>query len=98
MNYDDVDLDICKTAKIQQQKYLSKCARIASKSNLTHKHGCIIVDKKSGEIISKGYNKNLKNHVNTHSLHAEIAALTSAKKSNLLSKVQPFSDSSFNSH
>lgn len=81
--YDDADSTICKEANPEQLKYLSKCARLASRSNLTHKHGCVIVDKKTGDIISKGYNHNLRNHVDVCSLHAEMAAIKNAKKQNI---------------
>ena len=81
--YDDADSTICKMANAEQLKYLFKCAQLASRSNLTHKHGCVIVDKKSGDIISKGYNRNLRNHVDVCSLHAEMAAIKNAKKQNI---------------
>lgn len=78
--YDDVDTDISKVALHTQRKYLQKCARLAERSSLTHKHGCVIVDKKTGEIISQGFNCNMKNHMHVTSLHAEIAAIRNAKK------------------
>lgn len=81
--YDNADSTICKMANAEQLKYLFKCAQLASRSNLTHKHGCVIVDKKTGDIISKGYNRNLRNHVDVCSLHAEMAAIKNAKKNNL---------------
>ena len=83
MAYDNVDSSISKMANAEQLKYLSKCARLAYRSDLTHKHGCVIVDKKTGDIISKGYNRNLRNHVDVCSLHAEMAAIKNAKKNHL---------------
>lgn len=53
-NYDSMDLDISKNHDVQQGKFLKKCAFLASKSCLTQKHGCIIVQR--NEIISCGYN------------------------------------------
>lgn len=79
--YDNVDIDVSKSPGYSQHKYLQKCIRLAERSSLTHKHGCVIVDKKTGEIISKGFNCNLKNHTGVTSLHAEIAAICNAKKS-----------------
>lgn len=81
--YDGIDSHISKLANVEQLRYLSKCARLAYRSNLTHKHGCVIVDSKTGEIISKGYNRSLRNHVKVCSLHAEVDAINNAKKTNL---------------
>lgn len=53
-NYDSIDFDISKKHDLQQEKFLKKCAYLASKSVLTQKHGCIIV--RRNEIISCGYN------------------------------------------
>ena len=78
--YDHVDLDICKPPADSQRKYLQKCIRLAERSALNQKHGCVIVDKKTGDIVSQGYNCNLKNHTRVSSLHAEIAAICNAKK------------------
>lgn len=82
--YDNVDIDISKTPHQTQQKYLRKCVRLAERSSLTHKHGCVIVDKKTGDIISQGFNCNMHNHMNVTSLHAEIAAIRNAKKNLLI--------------
>ena len=57
-DYDSVDFHISKRPDHIQSKYIQ---RMAEKSPLTHKHGCVIVDKKSGEIISKGFNSTLNN-------------------------------------
>ena len=78
--YDNVDLNISKSLTDSQRKYLQKCARLAERSLLNQKHGCVIVHKKTGDIISQGYNCNLKNHMTVSSLHAEIAAICNAKK------------------
>jgi tRNA(Arg) A34 adenosine deaminase TadA len=79
-NYDLVDFSISKQPDPMQSKYITMCVKLAAKSPLTHKHGCVIVDKKSGDIISKGFNKRLNNHVHVKSMHAEIAAIKNAKK------------------
>ena len=78
--YDGVDVAVSRSADNVQRKYLQRCARLAERSSLTHKHGCVIVDTKSGEIISQGFNCRLNNHAHVHSLHAEIAAIKNAKK------------------
>lgn len=78
--YDGVDVAISRNADNVQKKYLQKCIRLAERSSLTHKHGCVIVDTKSGEIISQGFNCRLNNHAQVTSLHAEIAAIKNAKK------------------
>jgi len=78
--YDNADVDISKTADLIQKGYIQKCIRLAERSSLTHKHGCVIVDTKSGDIISQGFNCILNNHVKVNSLHAEIVAIKNAKK------------------
>ena len=49
----------------------------AYKSNLTNKHGCVIV--KKGKVISQGHNLNYTIFTNVKSLHAEIMALNKIK-------------------
>lgn len=58
-NYDSIDFDISKIRDVQQEKFLKKCADLASKSALTQKHGCVIVHR--NEIISCGYNFKIEN-------------------------------------
>ena len=57
-NYDSIDFDISRKHDIQQEKFLKRCAYLASKSALTQKHGCVIV--RRNEIISCGYNFKIK--------------------------------------
>ena len=83
--YDNVDIDISKTPQQAQKKYLQKCVRLTERSALTHKHGCVIVDNKTGDIISQGFNCNMNNNMKVNSLHAEIAAIRNAKKNLLIS-------------
>lgn len=80
IDYDFVDFQTGKSPDSVQSKYIQMCVRLAEKSSLTHKHGCVIVDTKSGEIVSKGFNQRLNNHAHVSSLHAEIAAIKNAKK------------------
>ena len=44
--YDGVDEDNCKRMSNEQVKYIDKCLNLAYKSNLTQKHGCVIVRRK----------------------------------------------------
>ena len=57
-----------------QQTYMELCSRLANKSQLQHKHGCVIVQE--GKVIGMGYNTK----IITTSIHAEMAALHHAKK------------------
>ena len=91
-NYDGVDNDVCKLSTNQQEKYFKKCMYLAQKSDLTQKHGCIIV--RNNEIISSGYNFKIKNNANayhklvdkyqcTYSVHAEVSTLKKIKEKKL---------------
>lgn len=70
---------------------IRKCVNLALRSNLTHKHGCVIV--KDGAVVSRGYNHKkgispIECIDNTNrqifSVHAEMAAIRNAKKKNLI--------------
>lgn len=78
--YDNADIENCRMATPDQRKYLRSCVQLAGKSNVNHKHGCVIVDRRTKEIISYGFNYDYKNHVNVSSLHAEMAAIRNANK------------------
>lgn len=80
VNYDEVDYESSRSANSIQRKFLCQCIKLALRSNLTHKHGCVIVDRKRKEIISQGFNYNYKNHIHVCSMHAEIAAIRNANK------------------
>ena len=53
-NYDNMDMDISKCSTLKQMEFLKKCMTLAHRSNLTQKHGCVIV--LDNVIISSGYN------------------------------------------
>tara|TARA_B110001450_G_C17570003_1_gene460366 strand:- start:569 stop:1036 length:468 start_codon:yes stop_codon:yes gene_type:complete len=72
--YDEWDTTVAKTTNKKQQKYMNLCTKLAEKSPLTHKHGCVIVN--NGKIIGQGFNS----FFSSSSIHAEIAALRNAKK------------------
>jgi deoxycytidylate deaminase len=79
-NYDEVDYANSRSANSIQRKWLSQCIKLALRSELTHKHGCVIVNRKTDEVISQGFNYNSKNHHCVTSMHAETAAIKNAKK------------------
>lgn len=83
LTYDDTDRDIVKYADIYQQYILNVCKSIAQKSDMLHKHGCVIV--KNGTIISSGFNSSFSNNKKKKcqyisSLHAEMSAISNCNK------------------
>ncbi len=70
-----------KISTAQQRVYLAKAARVALRSSMTHKHGCLIVHS-DGTILYDGYNHHHHSLNLTHkfSIHAEEDALYKAKK------------------
>ena len=72
--YDNISLKV-KNCNKKQTIYFDKCIDIAQHSNLTHKHGCIVVY--NNEIISAGHNYKENKLNNMCSIHAEISALRS---------------------
>jgi pyrimidine deaminase RibD-like protein len=80
MGYDGVDFEESRVADPTQRKYMSKCTQLAMRSNVKHhKHGCVIVDRKTGEIVSTGFNNYCKSSI-YDSIHAEVAAIRNASK------------------
>ena len=75
--YDNISLKV-KNCNKKQTIYFDKCIDIAQHSNLTHKHGCIVVY--NNEIISAGHNYKENKLNNLCSIHAEISALKNFKK------------------
>jgi deoxycytidylate deaminase len=55
--------------------YISKAISVSYKSNCTHKHGAIIVDRCTGRIVAKGYNRICADQKHLLSVHAEMDAL-----------------------
>lgn len=60
--------------------YLEKAAKLAMKSTMTHKHGCVLVNEDDGTIVSSGYNRSTKIMYHTYSIHAEVDTLMKIKK------------------
>jgi deoxycytidylate deaminase len=59
-------------------KYIQVALNEAKKSQMLHKHGCVIVYR--GEIISKAFNQKVSFYHHKQSIHAEISAIMKTKK------------------
>lgn len=55
-----------------------KCQTIAQKSEMTHRHGAVIVY--NNEIVAEGWNHLSDSLVNLMSVHAEVSAINQLKK------------------
>lgn len=64
----------------KHKPYVEKAIELANKSLMIKKHGCVVV--KNNNIIGCGYNKHVPTLKDKHSLHAEVAAISDAKRSN----------------
>jgi deoxycytidylate deaminase len=62
----------------KQRYFLDRAARMAMKSTMTQKHGCILVV--NGEILSEGFNHHFTHMCHKFSIHAEADALHKAKR------------------
>ncbi len=62
----------------KHRKFIFTASKIASKSNLNNKHGCVIVHR--GKILSTGYNCCHYNNHNIHTRHAEFDCISKIKK------------------
>lgn len=60
--------------------YLEKAAKLATKSTMSHKHGCVLVNEDDGTIVSQGYNRSTTIMCHTYSIHAEVDTLIKLKK------------------
>lgn len=67
-------------ASDRQEVYLRKAAQMALRSNISQRHGCLIVDSHTGEILSTGYNHVCTRMCHKFSMHAECDALRKVKK------------------
>ncbi len=62
----------------RQEKFIGVAKRLASKSDMAHRHGCVLV--LGDEIISTGYNQYIEHFCHKFSIHAEVDALVKVKK------------------
>ena len=74
----------------RQLFFLRKAAQSANRSNMTHRHGCIIVDSHSDEILSTGFNHTYIHMYHKFSCHAECDALRRVKKNFDLSTAEMY--------
>jgi deoxycytidylate deaminase len=77
-----------KNSDDRQQYFLKKAAQLALKSNMGHRHGCIVVDSQTDEIISSGYNHTAIHMYHKWSCHAEIDTLRKIKRNTDLSNAE----------
>ena len=68
-----------RTASNRHAEYIDRAARMALKSTMTHKHGCVIVSDE-GDIIATGYNRITTIMAHAFSVHAEVDALSKLKR------------------
>lgn len=82
--FSDKDEHIPKACNLRQKTFLDRAAKVALKSPMTHKHGCVIVC--DGEIIAEGYNFYYTHMFHKFSIHAEVDALNKLKRKALSKK------------
>lgn len=68
------------TANKKQRCFLKEAAKEGAKSQMTHRHGCVIVY--DGNIIARGHNKHVQCNSTTRefSTHAEVDAIRNASR------------------
>ena len=54
--------------------YFDRAAKVALKSRMNHRHGCVIVSDE-GKIIAHGFNRDVDFMCHQHSIHAEVDAI-----------------------
>lgn len=87
--FEQFDERFPKSINERHQNYLEMAAKIALNSNMSHKHGAIIVYKK--KIISTGYNYFSSHLCHDYSIHAEVAAIMNIKsKKDILSECEMY--------
>lgn len=64
----------------RQLNFLQIAGQLAFRSNITHRHGCVVVDPHTDEILSKGFNHTHPAMQHVNSVHAEHDALRKIKK------------------
>lgn len=80
-NYSMINVqEVPKDSTERQNYFLNKAAQLAIRSNLNHRHGCVVVNGQTNEIISTGFNHTSEHMFHSFSMHAEIDALRKIKK------------------
>jgi deoxycytidylate deaminase len=74
----------------RQTFYMQKAAKLAFRSNLVQRHGCVVVNSQTGEIISTGYNHTYIHMYHKYSCHAEYDALRKLKRTMDLSNAEMY--------
>lgn len=72
--YDEIQ---ARSINEKHRYYLSEAAKVATSSDMNHKHGAVIVYKK--KIISCGSNHKIDYFCHNYSVHAEVAAISNLK-------------------
>jgi deoxycytidylate deaminase len=82
---------IAKASTMRQERYLEMAARVAQKSDMTHKHGCVIV--LDDDVLCTGFNVHTIHMFHSYSIHAEVDALKKLNKKkykNLFHKMEMY--------
>lgn len=69
---------IAKASSSRQERYMQWAAKVAQKSDMIHKHGCVIV--LDDEILCSGFNFHTEHMFHSYSIHAEVDALKKLNK------------------
>jgi deoxycytidylate deaminase len=78
LNFDVFQTKECKD---KQDLYMQKAANAASHSNIhNHRHGCVIVNRRTSEIVAEGFNHYSEHLHHLFSIHAEVDALLKIKR------------------
>jgi len=76
-----LDLDETKACKSKQESYLQKAAMAAANSNCyNHRHGTVIVNRRTEEIVAEGFNHYSEHMCHMFSCHSEVDALLKIRK------------------
>lgn len=74
----------------KQLFFLNKAAQLAFRSNLGQRHGCIVVNPQTDEILSTGFNHTYIHMYHRLSCHAECDALRKIRRSADLSSAEMY--------
>lgn len=76
-----LDLFETKACKSRQEFYMSRAAEVAGRSNcINHRHGTVIVNKKTNEIVAEGFNHYSHHMCHLFTCHSEVDALMKIKR------------------